>query len=808
MRGRPWVDSAQPPPLKESVVETVEFPEDDESTGEIVMGFFGPSCNDLIATSAFNVLLTYLCGSSVSILENIIVEKEELASSVGSYWDSRPNSVVWLQPTGVATENLALVEQRVISLLKEVASKPLDMAYMHECLKREKRQLKFHAEGSESFYATHIITDFLFGKRDGSTLADLQSLREYDTLEQWTDEQWRDFLRRWLAEAPHVSILGKPSAALAEKLKTAEKERIEKRKEELGPEGLKKLQERVDQAKKKNDQTIPESVLDKWEVPGTESIHFIESGTARSGRARSLGVLDNEAQKVIDAAAPGAPLFIQFEDVPSNFVHITVHIGTADAPVELKPLLALFSDNFFNSPVQRDGQRVGFEDVVKELERDTISYRLESGYKIGDQESIVLQFVVEPEKYAAIIRWIRTMMFDSIFDPLRLRAGIAKALADIPEAKRDGRIMAQEVEMAIHNLRQSLPVCKRTLVKAVYLRRLKKLLASDPDAVVARFEALRRALFTFQNTRVLVAANLARLPDAVAVWDTLAAAFDTSAPDMTPIVKPASMLSDEGRSPGAVGAILIPLTTLDSSYSVSTAAGLASYADPRMAAFLVAVGYLEAVEGPLWNAVRGNGLAYGTSFSRDVDAGALQYRVYRSPDASKALDASRAAVEALAAGTAPLDRHLVEGAVSGIVMAFADEQATMAAAAQQNFVVGVIRALPAGWSRGVMHAVRGITHDQIRDVMRDVILPVFRPGTSNVVVTCAPLLQEVSLPPPPAPSHLSPAVARGRELVLVGYKTDADAGETVDGEGFQGDGVQDAGQDAVGLSRCLRPGGR
>ena len=220
--------------------------------------------------------------------------------------------------------------------------------------------------------------------------------------------------------------------------------------------------------------------------------------------------------------------------------------------------------------------------------------------------------------------------------------------------------------MAIHSLRESLPVCKRTLVKAVYLRRLKKLLAADPDAVVARFETLRRSLFAFGNTRVLVAANLARLPDPAAAWDPLAAALGAAgSPDMTAIVAPASMLSDEGRRPGAVGAILVPMTTLDSSYSVSTAAGLASYADPRMAAFLVAVGYLEAVEGPLWNAVRGNGLAYGTSFSRDVDAGALQYRVYRSPDAGKALDASRAAVEALATGAAPLDRHLVQGAVSG-----------------------------------------------------------------------------------------------------------------------------------------------
>lgn len=45
---RPWVESATAPPLTESIIETVEFPEEDESSGEITISFFGPSCNDLL----------------------------------------------------------------------------------------------------------------------------------------------------------------------------------------------------------------------------------------------------------------------------------------------------------------------------------------------------------------------------------------------------------------------------------------------------------------------------------------------------------------------------------------------------------------------------------------------------------------------------------------------------------------------------------------------------------------------------------------------------------------------------------------
>ncbi|KAG3182393.1 hypothetical protein PC129_g25367, partial [Phytophthora cactorum] len=187
-----------------------------------------------------------------------------------------------------------------------------------------------------------------------------------------------------------------------------------KRKEELGPEGLAKLGKRLEEAKKKNDAPIPASLIDQWSVPGTDSIHFIESDTARSGHARSVGLGAGSAQKFIDAAPNGkAPLFIQFEDVPTNFVHITIHIGTSQVPDELKPLMPIFNDNFFNTHIMRNGEQVGFEQVVMELERDTISYALSSARSLGDADGIMIQFQVEPEKYAAAVEWIQTMMFDS-----------------------------------------------------------------------------------------------------------------------------------------------------------------------------------------------------------------------------------------------------------------------------------------------------------------------------------------------------------------------------------------------------------
>ncbi|KAH7318215.1 Metalloenzyme, LuxS/M16 peptidase-like protein [Stachybotrys elegans] len=739
---RPWLDSAQPAPLSKTIIDTLEFPEEDESVGEITIGFFGPNCVDLLDSSAVNVLLTYLCGSSVSVLENVIVEREELASSISYWWDARPNSVIWLQPTGVATDKLEFVEKRLFDLLKEVASKPLDMEYMRECIRRERRQVKYHAETSESFFATNIITDFLFGKRDGSTLKDIKSLSEYESLEKWTDEQWRAFLSKWIADAHHVSILGKPSAQAAIDLREAEKNRIAQRKKELGPKGLEEWAEKVKNAKAKNDLPIPPEIIDKWHVPSTDSIHFIESDTGRTGRARDLGKGSGKTQQLLDEKPEGKlPLFIQFESVPTNFVHITIHIGTSSVPDDLKPLMPIFSDIFFNTHIMRDGELVNFEQVVMELERDTVGYGISSARSIGDPDGIMLQIQVEKDKYAAAVKWIRTMMFDTVFDPKRLRAAVSKALADIPEAKRDGRGMASEVDNSIHLDRSSLTVARRVLVRAAYLPRLKKLLKSQPDEVVSWFETLRTSLFTFQNVRVLVAADLPTLPDPTTTWDLLSEKLG-EVKDLIKINSPKTLLNEEGKEPGKVGVTIVPMSTLDSSFSVSTANGLDDYKDERLAAAMVAVCYLEAPEGPLWNAVRGAGYAYGSYFARDLESGVLSYRVFRSPDAYKAITASKKAIQDILDGTSPIEKHLLEGAVSQIVVMFADEQATMPNAAQQNFVLSVVRGLPLDWSKTLLKAVSEVTEEQIKDVMRKLILPVFEPGKSNVVVTCGKLMTE------------------------------------------------------------------
>ncbi|KAL5342608.1 Metalloenzyme, LuxS/M16 peptidase-like protein [Aspergillus crustosus] len=737
---RPWVDSKQAPPLPQTFVKTVEFPEEDESYGEIEIRFIGPDSTNSVQTGAVNVTLLYLAGSSASLLDNILVEKEQLASGVYYATDDRPNLEIRFTLTSVKTGKLAQVEQRFFEVLKDAMNKDLDMQYIQECIDRQRRTWKFSTESSASSFAEYVISDFLFGKRDGSTLLDVASLKEYDTLEQWNQEDWRQFIKKWISDAPHVTILGTPSSKLSETLKKEEEARVAVQKKKLGEEGLKKLAEKLEQAKAENDKEIPKELLEHFKIPGIESIHFVETTTARSGAALQLGRPNNKAQQIVDADGRALPLFIHFEHIPSSFAQLSILISAQSVPVQLRPLLTVFMEAFFSLPIKRDGKTINFEQVIVELERDTVGYSIRGGNSLGNSEMIRISFQVELEKYSSAISWLQELSWNTVFDVERLRTITSRLLSDVPDAKRNGDDMLSAVHVMVHYAIESNVRARSTLVRARYLKKIKRQLAQEPEVVVARMEEIRDALFQFENIRVLVIADLEKLSHPVSSWEPFVERLGTS-DNLNPIPSRRALLNPAGQKPGGE-AYIVPMPTIDSSFAYATARGLDSYNDPKLPALLVAITYMNAVEGPLWVAVRGKGLAYGTNFQYDINTGFVNFDVYRSPNSHKAFESSKEIVEAHLSGEAPFDPLMFEGAISSIVVSFANEQVTTASAAQGSFIRQVVRALPSDYKERILREVRDISAEDVKKALSEIILPLFAPETANIVITCTTVLQE------------------------------------------------------------------
>ena len=686
-----------------------------------------------------NVLLRYLAGNQASVLENTLVEKEQVCSGVYYECESRPTTVIQITLTSVDTEKLEQVEARFFDLLTEIAQSPIDLEYMRDCIQLEKRQVKFEAEGSGQAFVNPIIKDFLFGNRDGSTLrADLQNLNVYDTLEAWDDQQWRHWLKQWMAEAHHITVIGKPSSILPGKIESQEKARIATRKEKLGERGLKELEERLAAAKIENEKEIPKEVVSQLQTPNTTSIHFINTTSARSGAARKLGPLQNPVQRVIDQD-DDLPLFIHFEHIQSNFVYLTIVLCTEAIPIPLRPLLGIYMNNFFSTPLMRDGKKLDFARVIMDLERDTVGYSAESGQNIGNPEVITIKLQAEVERYQTVIQWLRDLMFSSIFDVERLLSTTTKLLADIPDQKRDGSEMKNAVELMVDTSPSSITRACSTLVAGVYLKSVKHLLKKDPDVIVRQLKEINATLFQPSNFRILVVADIERLTNPVTSWDALIKGLENSG-TLQPIDTPISRLSDQGRNPGNT-AYVVPITSVDSSYAVAVAKGPSSYSDPAIPALMVAISYLNAIEGPIYKAIRGTGLAYGVAFRHYISSGQVSLSTSQSANLLGAFTASKEVVQSFVSGERALDPFDLEGAVSSIVLNFANTESTMANAAEMSFIRQVMRGLPKDWPTVILERVRKVEPEEIRNVMRDFVLPIFDSKTANLFVTCAPIME-------------------------------------------------------------------
>lgn len=333
----PGVDLPDPEPERSEGKDNkrrrafIEFPEKDESIGEIEITFLGPDIKDHLTLEALDVLNTYLTDSPVStLMKNFVEIKEPLCTDIYlSSQDSIGKTTLNCYFSNVPSSKLDELDFEFVKVLKQVLEKDgIDMERMKMILKREKMKLlnQLETKPSDSF-ADVIITDFLYGHKNGEDLLEsLDDMKRYDILNTWNQKQWLEILNQYYVENERLVVIGKPSSKLADKLKKDTKELIENRRKELGEKGLKKLEDDLEKAKEENDKDIPEEMLKGFEIPKVDSINWIEVGTGKnlpvkknqsdvqeSAVDKKQVELDHKVQTHIDADGEKLPFFVQYD---------------------------------------------------------------------------------------------------------------------------------------------------------------------------------------------------------------------------------------------------------------------------------------------------------------------------------------------------------------------------------------------------------------------------------------------------------------------------------------------------------------
>lgn len=92
----------------------------------------------------------------------------------------------------------------------------------------------------------------------------------------------------------------------------------------------------------------------------------------------------------------------------------------------------------FSLPIEKDGELISYEDVVKGLDEDTIEYNtaLGSAY-FGFRELVEFHIKVDSSKFEKSIQWLHDILWNTQFTAERLKIVASQILNDVPQAKRD-----------------------------------------------------------------------------------------------------------------------------------------------------------------------------------------------------------------------------------------------------------------------------------------------------------------------------------------------------------------------------------
>lgn len=108
-----------------------------------------------------------------------------------------------------------------------------------------------------------------------------------------------------------------PSAALAERIEKEEEQRVADQVKKLGPEGLAKAQQELDEAKAAHDEAIPEEVLQAFPVPDVKSISWIPVQSVQEGSSSQTSPLNrhdnSQLLRHINSDGDKLPFFVQFD---------------------------------------------------------------------------------------------------------------------------------------------------------------------------------------------------------------------------------------------------------------------------------------------------------------------------------------------------------------------------------------------------------------------------------------------------------------------------------------------------------------
>ncbi|XP_017766196.1 PREDICTED: uncharacterized protein C05D11.1-like [Eufriesea mexicana] len=709
---KPWQDPV--PPLTESVDLDIYYPCDNEDNGIVDVAWRGPSAiTEMYDLIGCTLLLKYLTDTSVSPLQKEFVEIDNAyASNVGYFYSKYTISMLYLEFESVPKSKIPLMKDQLLRVLNDVYEKGIDMKRMRTVVHRRILETLSSLENEPHDAIAHMLFEYaLYGNTKEDLDQRTNHIKNLKKLETETESYWLNLLKTYFLNPPFVIIKGIPSLEKRHELTEKEKTRVAKQIEDLGKEGLQKKEKELQEAITKNEIPVPDEILSSVPIPSTHFInfHYIKSYTTES----------NKQHPRFDVSK--LPFYTYLDHVNTNFIYMSVIMNTSNVKTEYKPYIPLLLKIIMESPIMRNGKLIPYEEIVTELEADTITNDTSLGvdsfsrFSCGAYSySALLELHLEIEKYEKGVQWIKELLYDIKITPDRLKITAAKMVNDVGQVKRQGNKVVNDLMKGLIYIKDSNPFTSSMLRQQKFLNNVLKRLNDETGQkeVISEIESVREVLTNPKNMVMYVATNVdkltAQVPNVYDPWNNYFSTFDTSSKTKLEAIPDSALIKwnlDEVPFKGCVTG----LGCIESSYLCQTCPCINDYQSPDMAPLFVCLRYLTQLEGPMWKLIRGQGLSYGYNIHFKPHEGLLYLSFYRSTNIVAAYKEAKSIV--------------VKQSVGNLV--------------QRSFL-SYFQNVPHDYTQQMVQRVSEVTIEDMSRIASQYLKPLFDPKQCRTTIVCHP----------------------------------------------------------------------
>ncbi|XP_003399672.2 uncharacterized protein C05D11.1 [Bombus terrestris] len=733
---KPWQDPV--PPLTKSIDLDVYYPCDDEDNGIVDVAWRGSSpITDMYKLIGCTLLLKYLTDTSVSPLQKEFVEIDDAyASNVGYSYSAYTVSVLYLAFESVPKSKIPLIKDQLLKVLNDVYKKGIDMKRMKTVVHRRILEDLSSLESEPHDTVAYMLFGYaLYGNTKEDLDQRTNQVQALKRLETEPESYWLNLLKTYFLESPFILIKGIPSLKKRHELTEKEKDRVAKQIENLGKEGLQEKEKELQEAIAKNDIPVPDEILSSVPIPSTHLINFyyIKSYTTESSKQHSRF----DVSKL--------PFYTYLDHVNTNFVYMFVIMNTSDVKEEYKPYIPLLLETIMECPVMRNSQLIPYEEIVAELEADTISNDTNLGVSNSSRFSCglysytaLLILHLEMEKYEKGVQWIKELLYETKLTPDRLKITAAKMVNDVAQFKRQGNKIVNDLMQGLIYKKDSNPYISNMLRQQKFLNNILDRLNDETGQkeVISEIESVREVLTTPKNMILHMATNVdkltAKVPNVYGPWNTYFSTFDTSSKTKLEAIPDSALINSPDEIP--FKGCVTGLGSIESSYLCQSCSCINDYHSPDLAPLLVCIQYLTQLEGPMWRLIRGQGLSYGYYIHPKPNEGLLYLSFYKSANIVAAYKEAKSIVE-IHIFENKWEKLLFESAKSCLLFEIIGKEQSVGDVVQQS-LLSYFKNVSHDYSQQMVQRVSEVTIEDMSRIASQYLKPLFDPEQCKTTIVC------------------------------------------------------------------------